>query len=100
MHRCADVEIRPVKRARIAALGFLFQAATSCYTNIFNVIAQQRYLLAVQALAAISTIAVTVGLLALGWGLEGAAVGATLGSFIYFAGVIAAVRLLTRKHAR
>ena len=81
---------------RIAALGFLFQAATSCYTNIFNVIAQQLLLLAVQALAAISTVAVTAVLLAAGWGLQGAALGSTLGSCIYFAGVITAVRLLTR----
>ncbi|HUS06527.1 MAG TPA: oligosaccharide flippase family protein [Bryobacteraceae bacterium] len=81
---------------RIAALGFLFQAVTCCYSNIFNVVAKQQYLLAVQALAAISTIAVTASLLALGWGLEGAAVGATFGSCIYCGGAIAAVRLLIR----
>jgi O-antigen/teichoic acid export membrane protein len=81
---------------RIAALGFLFQAVTSCYANLFNVVAKQQYMLAAQAVAAISTAAVTAGLLAAGWGLEGAAVGATLGSCIYCGGVIAAARLLTR----
>jgi O-antigen/teichoic acid export membrane protein len=81
---------------RIAALGFLFQAVTSCYSNIFNVVAKQQYMLAAQAVAAISTVAVTAGLLAAGWGLEGAAVGATFGSCVYCGGVIAAARLLTR----
>ena len=81
---------------RIAALGFLFQAATCCYSNIFNVVAKQQYMLGVQAVVAISTIAATGGLLALGWGLEGAATGATLGSCIYSSGVIAAVRRLIR----
>ena len=81
---------------RIAALGFLFQAVTSCYSNIFNVVAKQQYMLAAQAVAAIATVAVTAGLLALGWGLEGAAIGATFGSCIYCGGVIVAARLLTR----
>jgi O-antigen/teichoic acid export membrane protein len=81
---------------RIAALGFLFQPVTCCYSNIFNVVAKQQYMLAVQAVAAISTIGMTAGLLASGWGLEGAAAGATFGSCIYCGGVIIAARLLTR----
>jgi Membrane protein involved in the export of O-antigen and teichoic acid len=81
---------------RIAAVGFLFQAVTGCYSNIFNVVAKQQYMLAVQAVAAISTIAVTAGLLSMGWGLEGAAIGATFGSCVYCGGMIAAVRWLTR----
>ena len=82
---------------RIAAPGFLFQAAVYCYANIFNVIGKQQHMLAVQAVAAGSTVAATAGSLALGWGLEGAALGATLGSCVYCGGLVVATRRLLTK---
>jgi O-antigen/teichoic acid export membrane protein len=82
---------------RIAAPGFLFQAAVYCYANIFNVIGKQQHMLVVQAVAAGSTVAATAGFLTLGWGLKGAALGATLGSCIYCGGLIAATTRLLNK---
>ena len=54
-------------------------------------------MLAVQAVAAGATVAATAGFLAVGWGLEGAALGATLGSCIYCGGLVAATRRLLSK---
>ena len=72
---------------RISLVGFLFLPLAGAFGNFLNTVGKQTYYLAVQMLAIPVEVVLSVSLIKLGMGIEGAALGMAITSFLYCLGL-------------